>query len=130
MAREAADQIFARLQENYDIFAPKVFADEGCFSDTDVIRYGKIDALDEIQWERRSEYSFKEALLAINETLFYFTENETTVPSCSEKKILIFLRSCDLHALKRLDAIYLENGPEDFYYKDIPDAPGFPLSNI
>lgn len=127
MAREAADQIFAQLKENYDIFAPKVFADEGCFSDTDVIRYGKIGALDEIQWERRSEYSFKEALLAINETLFYFTENETTVPSCSDKKILIFLRSCDLHALKRLDAIYLENGPEDFYYKRLRDKARFAL---
>lgn len=127
IAREAADQIFARLKENYDIFAPKVFAGEGCFSDTDVIRYGKIDALDEIEWERRSEYSFKEALLAVNETLFYFTEDQTSVPACSEKKLLIFLRSCDLHAVKRLDAIYLENGPEDFYYKRLREKASFAL---
>ncbi len=127
IARKAADQIFAQLKENYDIFAPKVFAGEGCFSDTDVIRYGKIDALDEIEWERRSEYSFKEALLAVNETLFYFTEDQTNVPACSEKKMLIFLRSCDLHAVRRLDAIYLENGPEDFYYKRLRDKALFAL---
>ncbi len=127
ISRETADRIFAQFKENYDIFAPKVFAGEGCFSDTDVIRYGKIDAWDEIEWERRSEYSFKEALLAVNETLFYFTEEETTVPACSEKKLLIFLRSCDLHALKRLDAIYLENGPEDFYYKRLREKANFAL---
>ncbi len=79
VSKEAADRIFAQLRQNYDIFAPKVFAGEGCFSDTDVIRYGKVDSLDEIEWERRSDYSFKEALLAVNETLFYFTEDETTV---------------------------------------------------
>lgn len=127
ISKEAADQIFAQLKEQYDIFAPKVFAGEGCFSDTDVIRYGKIDTLDEIEWERRSEYSFKEALLAVNETLFYFTEEETAVPACSEKKLLIFLRSCDLHALKRLDTIYLENGPEDFYYKRLREKASFVL---
>ncbi len=38
VSKEAADRIFAQLRQNYDIFAPKVFAGEGCFSDTDVIR--------------------------------------------------------------------------------------------
>ncbi len=127
VSREAADRVFEQLGQDYDVFAPKVFAGEGCFSDTDVIRYGKVNTLDEIEWERRSDYSFKEVLLAVNETLFYFTENETTVPSCGEKKILIFLKSCDLHALKRLDTIYLENGPEDFYYKRLREKASFVL---
>lgn len=125
--KKTADEIFSKLQQDYDIFAPKLFSGEGCFSDTDVIRYGKINTLDEIEWNRRSDYSFKEALLAINETLFYFTENETTVPACSKRKLLIFLRSCDLHALKRLDAIYLNNGPEDFYYKRLREKADFVL---
>ena len=127
VSREAADRVFEQLGQDYDVFAPKVFAGEGCFSDTDVIRYGKVNTLDEIEWARRSDYSFKEVLLAVNETLFYFTENETTVPSCGEKKILIFLKSCDLHALKRLDTIYLENGPEDFYYKRLREKASFVL---
>lgn len=50
----------------------------------------EIDSLDEIEWSRRSDYSFKESLLAVHEVLFYFTEKETTVPSVTEKKLLIF----------------------------------------
>lgn len=125
--RQKADRLFARLKQNYTIYAPKLFAGEGCFSDTDIIRYGKITDLDEIEWNRRSDYSFKEALLAINEVLFYFTEGETTVPPCPEKKLLIFLRSCDLHAVKRLDTIYLKNGAEDFYYSRLREKARFVL---
>lgn len=127
ISRENAKKLFDRLNENYDIFAPKLFPGEGCFSDTDIIRYGKITSPEEIEWERRSDYSFKETLLSINETLFYFTEDETTVPSISDKKLLIFLRSCDLHAVKRLDAIYLNNGPQDFYYSRLREKASFVL---
>lgn len=127
ISRKTADGIFDRLSESHDIFAPKRFPGEGCFSDTDIIRYGRVASLDEIEFDRRSDYSFKESLLAINETLFYFTEDATTVPSCTDKRLLIFLRSCDLHALKRLDAIYLENGPEDFYYKRLREKADFVL---
>ncbi len=67
-----------------------------------MIRYDKITSIDEIEWEKKSDYSFKEALLSINETLFYFTDDETTVPKGPQKEILIFLRACDMHALKRL----------------------------
>ena len=42
-------------------------------------------------------------------------------------KILIFLRSCDLHAVKRLDEIYLKNGFEDFYYARIRERAKFIL---
>ena len=122
-----ADAIFAELAKKYDIFAPKVFAGEGCFSDQDSIRYGKVTSLEEIEFERKSEYSFKEALLAIQENLFYFTEDQVTVPSISDKGILIFLRSCDLAAVKRIDQIYLNNGPEDFYYKRLREKAKFVL---
>ncbi len=125
--KKTADTIFSQLQADYEIFAPRLFAGDGCFSDTDIIRYDKVSSLDEIEFDRRSDYSFKESLFAINETLFYFTENETAVPSCTDKKLLIFLKSCDLHALKRLDAIYLENGPEDFYYKRLREKASFVL---
>ena len=54
LERQTADEIFNCLKQDYDIFAPKLFAGEGCFSDTDVIRYGKVESLDEICWSRRS----------------------------------------------------------------------------
>lgn len=127
MTRENMNTVFASMSDAYDIFAPKVFEGEGCFSDQDSIRYGKVSSLDEIESERKSEYSFKEVLLAVQENLFYFTEDQVTVPKISDKGILIFLRSCDLAAVKRLDQIYLNNGPEDFYYKRLREKAKFIL---
>lgn len=127
LSKAEAVQMFRCWNENYDIFAPKLMEGEGCFSDTDIIRYGKVSSLDEIIWDKKSDYSFKEVLLAINETLFYFTEDQTTVPKGPKKDILIFLRSCDLHAVKRLDEIYLKNGFEDFYYARVRERAKFVL---
>lgn len=127
LSKANANEIFHQWAQKYDIFAPKRMEGEGCFSDTDIIRYGKVSSLDEIEWGKKSDYSFKEVLLAINETLFYFTEDQTTVPKGPEKDILIFLRSCDRHAVKRLDQIYLKNGFEDFYYARIRERAKFVL---
>lgn len=124
---EEMARIFTDLAKNYDIFAPVLKKGEGCFSDTDVIRYDKVTSLADIEWSAKSDYSFKEALLAINETLFYFTEDQTSVPGGPQKERLIFLRACDLHALKRLDQIYLKNGYEDFYYARIREKAKFIL---
>ena len=119
--------LFAKLSETYDIYAPVVKTGEGTFSDVDVIRYDLVHSPDEIEWDKRSDYSFKEVLLPINETLFYFTEDETTVPKGPDKDRIIFLRSCDIHAVKRLDQIYLKNGFEDFYYSRIREKTHFAL---
>lgn len=127
LSKEKANEIFHQWSEKYDIFAPVLMEGEGCFSDTDIVRYGKVHNLDEIEWKKKSDYSFKEILLAINETLFYFTEDQTIVPKGPEKDILIFLRSCDLHAVKRLDEIYLRNGFEDFYYARVRERAKFVL---
>lgn len=127
IAKENMDAVFASLNRAYDIFAPKVFEGEGCFSDQDNIRYGKVSSLDEIEFEKKSEYSFKEVLLSVQQNLFYFTEDQVTIPGISHKGILIFLRSCDLAAVKRLDQVYLHNGPEDFYYKRLREKAKFIL---
>lgn len=114
---ENSDALFQSLSDKYDIYAPKVFEGEGCFSDTDSLRYGKVTSFDEIEMERKSEYSFKEVLIPVRETLFYYAENQTIVPEEDQKGAIIFVRSCDLHAIKRLDQIYLKNGASDFYYE-------------
>ena len=119
--------IFAGLSEKYDIYAPVVKKGEGTFSEIDVIRYDKVKHLSEIEWQKKSDYSFKEVLLAINETLFYFTEDQTMVPKGPEKEMLVFLKACDLNALKRLDQIYLDNVFGDFYYARIREKAKFIL---
>jgi len=127
LSKTQANDLFRQWAEKYDIFAPRLMEGEGCFSDTDIVRYGKVGSLDDIEWSKKSDYSFKEVLLAINETLFYFTEDQTMVPKGPQKDILIFLRSCDLHAVKRLDEIYLKNGYEDFYYARVRERAKFIL---
>ncbi|KFX56921.1 anaerobic sulfite reductase subunit A [Clostridium botulinum] len=111
------NNIFDNLLTEYDIYAPKLFLGEGTYSDTDRVRYGKIENIDEIIFDRKAEYSSKEILLPISETLFFFTEDEIKEASTTKKSAIVFLRSCDLHAIKRMDDIYLKNGQEDYYYK-------------
>lgn len=127
LSKPDADRLFQAWSRQYDVFAPMRMEGEGCFSDTDVIRYGQVTSLDEIVWDQKSDYSMKEVLLSINETLFYFTEDQTTVPAGPKKDLLIFLRACDLHAVKRLDEIYLRNGFEDFYYRRVRECAHFIL---
>lgn len=127
LSKIKADQLFSQWAKEYTIFAPKLMEGEGCFSDTDIIRYEKVNSLDEICWNKKSDYSFKESLLSINETLFYYTEDQTMVPKGPEKDLLIFLTSCDLNAVKRLDQIYLKNGFEDFYYARVRERARFVL---
>ena len=118
---------FEELSKDYMIYAPKLFVGEARFSDADRIRYGEVETIEEIVFDQKSDYSFKEALTPISETLFYFTEDEVKEADKPDRGAIIFLRSCDLHSLKRLDQIYLNNGPEDYYYKRLRENTKFIL---
>jgi anaerobic sulfite reductase subunit A len=107
---------FKDLSKHYVLFAPKVYKGGNTFSGVDCILYGEIATADEIETDRKSDYTFKEAFLPMSQTLFYFTEDDIREPATVEKPALIFLRSCDFHAVRRLDEIYLKNGGPDVYY--------------
>ena len=111
------DALLREIGKEYDIYAPKRFVGGGAFSGTDCIRYGIIHSIDEVEFEEKSQYSFKEILTPLSQTILYFTENEVKEADPPKKGAVIFLRSCDLHALKRLDDMYLHNGPADYYYE-------------
>ena len=115
------DAWLTEQRKTYDIYAPMRYAGGNTFSDVDCIRYGKVSSVCDIVFDKKSEYSFKEVLSPISQTLFFFTEDEKRESDPPKKGAIIFLRSCDLHALKRLDDMYLRNGPEDYYYKRIRD---------
>ncbi len=125
--KEKFNEIITKLSEEYDIYAPKKSECKGRFSDTDLVKYEKVSSYDEMDFDARTSFSFKELVLPITETLFYFTEDNINVPSIEEKSKIIFLRSCDMHAIKRLDEIYLKNGFEDFYYKRLRNKVKFAL---
>lgn len=118
---EQFDLWITEQKKTHDIYAPKRFVGGSTFSDVDCIRYGKVSSISEIVFDQKSEYSFKEVLTPISQTLFFFTEDQCKEADPPKKGAVIFLRSCDLHALKRLDDMYLGNGPADYYYKRIRD---------
>ncbi|GMB00284.1 anaerobic sulfite reductase subunit AsrA [Pelosinus sp. IPA-1] len=121
------NQYLKELGKEYHIFAPVGLSGKGAFTDTDSVRYQKITSLEEIELSIKSNFSAKEILLPITETLFYFSEDNWTEPKIHDKKILLFLRSCDIHGIKRLDDIYLKNGCEDPYYKVLREKVRFCL---
>ena len=118
-----------KLKEKYKLFAPVSLAYKGTYSDTDVVRYKEIEDIEEIELNKKSNFSPKEIVLPISETLFYFTEDEFKETNQKEDKdILIFLRACDINGIKRIDQIYLENGKEeDYFYKRIREKVKFVL---
>lgn len=124
---EGMDQVLSELAENYLIYAPVCYKGGGRFSDTDCIRYGQVTTVEEIEFDRKSDYSFKEILMPISQTLFYFTEDQVKEADPVKKGAVVFLRSCDLHGVRRLDDMYLGNGPEDYYYSRIRDQIHFVL---
>lgn len=123
----AMDEILRSWRESYDIYAPAVIKNGGRFADTDAIRYKKINHFDEIVFDRKSDYSCKEVLVPITQTLFFFTEDTVKEADFSKKGAIIFLRSCDLHAMERFDEIYIRNGFSDYYYKTVRDKVKFVL---
>ena len=121
------DMLICWWKKDYRVFAPKRFAGGGRFSDTDMIRYGEIDRADDIVFDEKSDQSFKEILTPVSQTLFFFTEDQTKEASQPAKGAVIFLRNCDLSGLKRLDEMYLHNGPADSYYSKLRENVKFVL---
>lgn len=128
LEQENMNQVLKDWAKDYVIYGPVCFREEGAFSDTDLIRYGEIRTMEEMELERKSRFSMKEILMPLSETLFYFTEDEVKEASAYRKKgAVVFLRSCDLHAVKRLDEIYLKQGFEDAYYHRLRENMRFVL---
>jgi len=115
------NRVFEGLSLDYRIIAPVRKALKGTMSDTDAIRYEEVTRFEEIEFKDKAQFSAKEVLQPITQVLFYFTEDEYKMPAADQKKILLFLRACDVHALDRFDQVYLGNGPVDPYYKQIRD---------
>lgn len=127
LTKNGLNTVLAELSRSYKLYAPHRFPYQGEHSDTDSIRYSEVKTIDEMELQEKSSHSFKEALIPISETLFFFTEDSIKESDPIHTGAIIFLRSCDLHAVKRLDEIYLNNGAEDYYYKRLRDKIKFVL---
>ena len=117
-----------KLKLEYKILAPVTTPFKGTYSDTDLTKYEEIEKIEEIELNKKSNFSVKEVILPINQILFYFTEKEFKISDIDDKKLLVFLRACDLNGIKRIDQIYLENGEErDFFYERLREKVKFVL---
>ena len=127
LTKKGLNAALTDLSRQYKLYAPHRYVNQGEFSDTDSIRYGEIKTADDMELLEKSSHTFKESLIPISETLFFFTEDNIKESERIHTGAVIFLRSCDLHAVKRLDEIYLNNGAEDYYYKRLRDKVKFVL---
>ena len=111
--------VFARLKENYRLYAPKRGPKRGA-KGTDLIRYGEINDFSEIVYKEKAHFSPKEVFYPISQTMFYFKDNQCTEKELEDDKdIILFARPCDINAIQRLDNIFLHNGQPDLYYSRI-----------
>lgn len=121
-----ADELFRKLSAEYEIYAPKLFPKQGRYSDTDLVRYDVVEKAEDIVYDRKSDFSAKEVVSPITQTIFYFTEDEYRESRTGKKKILIFLRPCDINAFEHQDRIFLDNGGvTDVFYKRVRDRVRF-----
>ncbi|MCR4891667.1 MAG: anaerobic sulfite reductase subunit AsrA [Lachnospiraceae bacterium] len=117
LQKEGFSKLIETLGKQYRLFAPVLKKGEGRYTDVDVVRYDLVSSSDQIELEKKSDYAFKEFLTPLSETLFFFAEGNVKEADLDMRPVIIFLRSCDMHAVKRLDQIYLENGSEkDWFY--------------
>lgn len=111
-----ADNVLNELQKEYRVYAPKVFEGEGRHSYTDLVKYGEIKSFSEVEYKTKSQASPKEILLPINHTLSVEINGQEidTTKDTDDKKILILLRSCDIHGITRIDNTFMN----DEYFKN------------
>lgn len=114
---QGVNAFLRELRRTMRVVAPVRFAGGGAFTGTDCVRYAEISDIADVVFDEKSRFSFKELLLPPSQTLFYFTEDHVTEPAPDERGVVIFLRSCDLHAVRRLDEIYRGGGNPDYYYE-------------
>lgn len=123
MTRQRMNALLAQLQGAYHIYAPKQVSDWGTQETADLIRYQEIGTLEEIALNRQCDFSLKEIIYPVSQTIFQFDENQCTeTATCDPKGIIVFARPCDINGLKRLDNLFLANGgTSDAYYKRMRD---------
>lgn len=106
LSKTESDKLINRLKKDYKIFAPINFEGEGRHSYTNNIRYGEIQSFSDVVYKEKSQFSPKELLIPINHTLSLKYEDKEIDGTCDnfhDKGIIILLRSCDLHGIKRID---------------------------
>lgn len=121
------DRVLEKIRSQYKIIAPKKFYQSGNGEQKYSVRYGEISHIDELVYDEPSDFSPKEAIYPVMQTILHFSDDGCVEAALrDERKLLIFLRACDLNGISRLDTIFLKNGNhEDIYYKRLREKARF-----
>ena len=126
LSKQSFNAAIDELKKEYKIYAPIKLKGVGKFSDTDVVSYREISVIEDIVTKEKAHFSPKEILFPITQTLFYYTEDEYKEPKDDPKRIIIFLRPCDINGVTRLDQVFLSNGKfKDVYYERLREKVKF-----
>lgn len=109
---------FTALRRYYTIIAPIEKPGKGRFSDTSIVVYGPVESFDEIEFFKKTYFSAKEIVFPVREEMFSLQDNQMKEADSQMRPTIIFLRSCDIHALKVMDTHFLGGtAGADIYYK-------------
>lgn len=114
-----------KLADEYRFFGPVRHQKRGRYSDTDLVYYEVTSDFGLFDFSVKSDFSAKEIATPMNQTLFYFQDGEIVEAGYDNRPVIVFLRSCDLHAYQRLDQIYLNNKYMDGYYQRLREQISF-----
>ncbi len=118
LSRDEAQSVFDDLRGQFRIIAPVTKKNQGRFSDTELVTYDEVQSLDQIEFNKQSFFSAKSVVFPIRETLFSLKGRSMQEQTCEMKPTIVFLRSCDIHAMQVIDLHFLkDNNKEDSYYK-------------
>lgn len=116
LKREDLISIFQLLSREYEVYGPKFKSGEGHLSDTAVTDYALLENFDELCWDKKAAFSPKEFFLPVTEEIMVFNGNGATPSLSSISPKVLFLRPCETHAIKRMDA-HFRNGFKDPNYE-------------
>lgn len=114
---QEAQVVFRALSQHYTIIAPVKKPGGGRFSDMDILSYDKVNGFAEIEFFQKTYFSAKAIWSPLRQAMFAFRDNKIEEVEEDIPSTIIFLRSCDIHALKVLDRHFLNSNYEDVYYK-------------
>lgn len=113
-----AQAVFEKLCRFFRVVAPVERQGKGRFSDTSLVTYDEVQGFDQIAFDRQTFFSAKSEVFPIRETLFRIDKGVLEEQCLNIKPTIIFLRSCDIHAMQVTDMYFLkDSGKQDCYYK-------------
>ncbi len=123
LSRDRMDAILSELSAEYRIYAPSLVPERGTWEENGLVRYQEIFCLDDMVLDRKSDFSMKEVVYPVSQTLFKFDENHSVEAVDTEPKgTIVFAHPCDINGLRRLDNMFLSNGGMvDTFYKGLRD---------